>query len=138
MTRAIEVIPVPPGVWSEPSATATPLSSRSRTGGRALVCKAVPGQTTAATLAWASAATSSSVASCSRSAEAQPISAASRAAPVRESPQACRRGSRPERRPALRIQRASSSENRPSSQYTSTLSAPTAEASAHQELTASI
>src|SRR6266704_1578338 len=56
MTRAIEVIPVPPGVWSEPSATTTPLSSRSRTGGRVLVCKAVPGQTTVATLAQASVA----------------------------------------------------------------------------------
>jgi hypothetical protein len=41
-------------------------------------------------------------------------------------------------RPADRIQRASSSENPLSSQYTSTLSAPMAEASAHQELTASM
>ena len=57
---------------------------------------------------------------------------------MRESPQAWIRGSRPDLRPALRIQRASSSENPSFSQYTSTLSAPTAEASAHQELTASM
>src|SRR6266550_545693 len=34
MTSAIEVMPAPPGLWSEPSATATPLSSMARTGGQ--------------------------------------------------------------------------------------------------------
>ena len=103
-------MPTPPGVWSEPSATTTPLSSSARTGGVADCCRADPGEITAATPPRASAATSSSVAACSRSADAQPSSAATRAAPLRAvCPQACSRGSSPARRPALRIQRASSS-----------------------------
>ena len=52
-------------------------------GGLAPCCNADPGQITAETPALLSAATSSSVAVFSRSAEAHPISAATRAAPVR-------------------------------------------------------
>ena len=81
MTRGIEVMPTPPGVWSEPSASTTPLSSSARTGGLVDCCSAEPGEITAATPPRDRAATSSSVAACSRSADAQPSSAATRAAP---------------------------------------------------------
>ena len=70
--------------------------------------------------------------------ETMPQRAPALTAPLLVVPQACSRGSSPARRPALRIQRASSSVNRPSSQLTSTLSAPTAAASAHQDDTASM
>src|ERR1700728_1073553 len=76
MTSAIDVMPVPPAVWSVPSATVTPLSSSDLTGGLAWTCSAVPGHTTAVTPALASAPTSSSSAWCSRSADTQPAAAA--------------------------------------------------------------
>src|ERR1700728_1672750 len=97
MTMGIEVMPTPPGVWSEPSATTTPLSSSARTGGLVDCCSAEPGEITAATPPRDSAATSSSVAACSRSADAQPSSAATLAAPLAPCacPQACSRGSSP-------------------------------------------
>src|SRR6266545_3620954 len=66
MTSGIEVIPFPPGVWSEPSAIATPLSSSARTGGGRPVSIAVLGHTTATTPARARAPTSSSSAPYSR------------------------------------------------------------------------
>jgi len=136
-TSDMFVMPLTPGEWPDPSATATPLSSSERTGGILPTCSAEPGQSTAATPAVARTITSSSQASFSRSADAQPSSAASVAAPVRDCPQACSRGSRPAARPAPSTQRASRSVNLPSSQYTSTLSAPAAAASVHHEPTAS-